>query len=66
MNIDEYKQEVLDDINNCFSSCSDIQSVCFSKGVPHDVDWLVSHLPALDYVRPNDQLYVLERSCGRE
>lgn len=51
MGIEEYKQEVLDDINNCFSSCSDIQSVCFSKDVRHDTDWLVSHLPALDYVK---------------
>ena len=51
MDINEYKQEVLDDMNNCISPCADIESVGFAKGVPHDIDWLVEHLPALDYVR---------------
>ena len=51
MDINEYKQEVLDDMNNCISPCADIESVGFSKGVPHDTEWLVSHLPALEYVK---------------
>lgn len=50
MGIEEYKQEVLDDINNCISPCADI-SVSFSKGVPNNTEWLVAHLPTLEYTK---------------
>lgn len=49
MNIDDYKQDILIDMNNCGSTCSDIQHVCLERGVEKGVDWLVSHLPALRY-----------------
>lgn len=50
MNVEERKQEILDDINNCISPCADI-SVSYAKGVPTDTEWLVSHLPTLDYTK---------------
>lgn len=51
MNVEEYKQDVLDDINNCISPCADIQSVCLTRGVNHDTDWLIAHLPKLNYTK---------------
>lgn len=47
----EYLQEVLLDINNCQSTCSDIAHVCADKQELHDVDWLVQNIPSMNYTR---------------
>lgn len=39
------------DMNNCMSACSDIQHVCIDRGVEKDTEWLVSHLPTLEYTK---------------
>ena len=49
MNIDDYKQDILIDMNNCGSTCSDIEHVCLERGVEKGTEWLVEHLPALRY-----------------
>lgn len=49
MNVEEYKQEVLDDMNRCDKTCTDL-AVDNPKTKIRDVDWLVENLPGIDYV----------------
>lgn len=50
MTIEEYKGQVLDDINNCISPCSDIGTTCVTKEQVVDLDWLMANLPGMNYV----------------
>lgn len=64
MNIDEYKQDILIDMNNCGSTCADIEHVCLEKGVEKGIDWLVSHLPALDYTKERMLSYIFSNGMA--
>lgn len=50
MTIDAYKQEVLDEFNNCVAPCSDIGQVCVTKEQIVDLNWLIDNLPGMNYV----------------
>ena len=50
MTIDDYKQEVLDDFNNCIAPCSDIGQTCVTKEQIVDLNWLIDNLPGMNYV----------------
>ena len=50
MTIEEYKNEVLDEINTCISPCSDIGTTCVTKEQVVDLDWLIDNLPGMNYV----------------
>ena len=39
------------DMNNCTSACTDIQHVCLEKGVEKSTEWLVTHIPSLEYTK---------------
>lgn len=47
--MEDYKQEVLDDMNRCDKTCMGL-AVDDKKYEIRDVDWLVENLPGIDYV----------------
>lgn len=64
MSIDEYKQEVLEDINNCISPCSDIGTTCVPKEKIVDINWLVQNLPGMNYVRNRALSYIFSNGMA--
>lgn len=50
MTVDEYKNHVLDEINNCISPCTDIGTSCLKREQIVDLDWLMENLPGMNYV----------------
>lgn len=58
MTIDEYKQDVLDDINNCIAPCADIGQTCLTKERIVDLDWLVANMPGMNYVKNRALNYI--------
>lgn len=45
------KEEILQDMNNCQSTCKDIQATCNEKKEYKDLDWLIANLPGLEYTK---------------
>lgn len=64
MNITDYKQEVLDDMNNCVSPCEDIGISCLSKGMLVDIDFLVENLPGMNYVKNRAVNYIFSNGMA--
>lgn len=55
---EEYMQEVLDDMNNCVSPCTDIPRTCGTHEKTVDIDWLVKNLPGMNYVKNRALNYI--------
>ena len=58
MTINEYKNEVLDDINNCVSPCSDIGTTCVPDVKIVNLKWLIDNLPGMNYVLNRELNYI--------
>ena len=60
----DYKIDVLNDINNCVSPCSDIGVKCGSNGVSVDIDWLVDNLPGMNYIKNRALNYIFSNGLA--
>lgn len=59
MNNKAYLDDVLDDMNNCVSPCTDIPQTCKPKGGQMvDINWLVENLPGMNYVKNRALNYI--------
>lgn len=61
---DEYFDEVLDDYNNCISPCTDIPSTCETKEKIVTLDYLVKHLPGMNYVKNRALNYIFSNGLA--
>ena len=64
MSIDDYKQEILDDMNNCISPCQDIPTTCENKCKVVNLDWLVENLPGMNYVKNRALNYIFSNGMA--
>ena len=55
----EYINEVLDDMNNCVSPCTDIPQTCPPNGGQVvNISWLVENLPGMNYIKNRALNYI--------
>lgn len=64
MSVDDYKQEVLEDMNNCISPCADIETTCSNNCRVVDIDWLVDNLPGMNYVKTRALNYIFSNGMA--
>lgn len=60
-----YLDDVLDDMNNCVSPCTDIPQTCPPKGdTVVNIDWLVDNLPGMNYVKNRALNYIFSNGLA--
>lgn len=63
--MNDYLNEVLDDMNNCVSPCPDIPQTCPPKGDQVvDINWLVENLPGMNYVKNRALNYIFSNGLA--
>lgn len=65
----KFEEIILDDMNNCVFPCVDIPSECATEnGKVVTIDWLVAHLPGMNYVKNRALNYIFSNglSAGGE